>query len=316
MTDTGERGGIGRRIVDDYAGHKLYDERGEKVGKVEYTVLDADGKPEYIAVKTGWFGSNTTLIPESLLRPGERDKEFDVGASEDRIKEAPTFDNEEDVDRGFEDRVREHFGVGGAAGSTSGESRDRGEARDENERGRDEGRSRDDDRAFDESRDRDDRGREARDRDDRDRDVRSEGRDDHDRDSRDARDDRDRDDRDEGRRSSESRSDAGGAAAGGAAAGGAAAAGSVARDDDRGERRDDYRDDERRDDDRGDDRGERGDRSSTGSSSGGEREKVRVTVKREHARAERVRGKDGTEEVRIRKEMVEEEEMVEVEDRL
>lgn len=286
MSDTGERGGIRQRIVDDYAGRKLFDERGEKLGKVEYTVLDTEGKPEYLAVKTGWFGSNTTLLPEGIVRPGERDDEFAVQASQGRIKDAPTFGDEDDVTPDFEDRVRSHFGMGiggessgessggaGAAGagagaaaaSSSGESRDRGTSDDSRERGSsDEGRSRDDDRASGESRDHESRGEERGD----------------DRGSGESR------DRDE--RSAESRSGSGDRGTEDRGAGG------IARDTDRGERRDD--------------------RGSSGS--GGGREKVRVTVKREKARAERIRGEDGKEEVRIRKEMIEEEEMVEVEDRL
>lgn len=52
--------------------------------------------------------------------------------------------------------------------------------------------------------------------------------------------------------------------------------------------------------------------SSTGS---GNRETMRVSVWREKARAEKVLGDDGGEEVRIRKQWVEEEDIVEVEDR-
>ncbi|MBA2692881.1 MAG: PRC-barrel domain-containing protein [Rubrobacter sp.] len=300
MSETGERGGFRQRIVDDYAGRKLYDERGEKVGKVEYTVLDTEGKPEYLAVKTGWFGSNTTLIPEGIVRPGERDDEFAVQISEDRIKEAPTFDNEDDVNSDFENRVREHFGLGGAAaGAASGESRGRG-----SDSGYSDSESRDrDDSRSDSRSDRDDLGgddlggdgrrTESRSRDDLDDRDRS------DRGDSDRGDDRDRGSRDDSR-SSESRSDSRGAATAGGAAG---AASGIARDTDRDDdRRGGDRDDARRGGDRG--------------SSGGEREKVKVTVKREKAWAERIRGEDGKEEVRIRKEMVEEEEMVEVEDRL
>lgn len=269
MTERSERGGIRQRIVNDYEGHRLYDERGEKIGKVEYTVLDADGRPEYLAVKTGWFGSNTTLIPESVIRPGERDEEFTVQASEDRIKDAPTFDNEDDVTPDFEDRVREYFGLSrssseardATSASTSGESRDRGSGYPDEERG-----TRDDDRAFSESRD-----REGHDRDDYDLGERE---------SRESRGDETRDDR---------RDSGTGAAVAGGAAGGAASG--MDRESDREGRRDDQ-------------------------SGSGERETVRVMVKRERARAERIRGADGQEEVRIRKEMVEEEEMVEVEDRL
>lgn len=54
--------------------------------------------------------------------------------------------------------------------------------------------------------------------------------------------------------------------------------------------------------------------SSVTSQGGASRETVRVTVWREKARAESVPGDDGSEEVRIRKEWVEEEEIVEVEE--
>lgn len=297
MSETGERGGIRQRIVDDYAGHKLYDERGGKFGKVEYTVLDAGGKPEYLAVKTGWFGSNTTLIPEEIARLGDRGDEFEIQASEDRIKDAPTFDNEDDVNRDFEDRVREHFGLGksgggsgsatgAAAGAAAGPSATSGEPRSET-RGsdRESGYSDSEDRDRIESRS-DYEDRDTRDRDDRrmsEADSHSAG------DSRaESRGTRDRDDRDLREDRREPRDAAG------------AASGSISRDTDRGDDRRDERPD---------------DRSAAGSRSG-EREKVRVTVKRERARAERVIGEDGKEEVRIRKEMVEEEEMVEVEDRL
>lgn len=47
---------------------------------------------------------------------------------------------------------------------------------------------------------------------------------------------------------------------------------------------------------------------------GSNRESVRVSVWREKARAERVVGDDGSEEVRIRKEWIQEEELVEIED--
>ncbi len=281
MSETGERGGIRQRIVDDYAGHKLYDERGGKVGKVEYTILDVEGRPEYLAVKTGWFGSNTTLIPEEIARPGDRDNEFEIQASEDRIKDAPTFDNEDDVNRDFEDRVREHFGLGKSGGSTgSGSATGAAAAAGSTEpRDRDSGSGYSDSEGRDRIESRSDHeDRDTRDRDDRRMSEADSVGDSRDRDDRDLREDR-RDPRD---------------AAAGAASGG------MARDTDRGDERRDERPD---------------DRSSTGSRSG-EREKVRVTLKRERARAERVIGEDGQEEVRIRKEMVEEEEMVEVEDRL
>lgn len=98
---------------------------------------------------------------------------------------------------------------------------------------------------------------------------------------------------DSGDSSTESSAESTGAAAGGTAAG--------------GERRDREESTET-----GDERQRRSGGSSTGS---GNRETMRVSVWREQARAEKVIGDDGSEEVRIRKQWVEEEEIVEVEDR-
>lgn len=69
----------------------------------------------------------------------------------------------------------------------------------------------------------------------------------------------------------------------------------------------DYHEAREEDHDRGEDR-------DAASRTSGERESVRVSVWRERARAEKVLGEDGAEELRIRKDWVEEEETVEVED--
>lgn len=251
MSDESTRGSLRERIADDYSGYKLYDERGEKIGKVDYTVLDRENRPEYLAVKMGLIGSKTTLVPQQIVRLRNEEREFDVQASEDRIKDAPTFGDEDDVTPDFEDRVLEHFGL--------------------RSRGRDEGSPAESATAGSTaagtsggSRDRDDDRREAR------------------------------EERSTESRSAESRF--------GAEEGRTESRGSdrgrIDREPDRDTRRDDR------------------ESSTSRSESGSGREMIRVPVKREKVRAERIRGEDGQEEVRVRKEMVEEEEMVEVEDRL
>lgn len=300
---SGTSGGNFRdRMVSDYQGYKVYDRDGEKLGKVEYTVLDESEQPQYLGVKTGFFGTKTTLIPEELIRLDDNN-EFTVEATESQVNDAPTISDEDDVPQNIENDTLSHYGLGGAAAGTAGgatagamsggtntdsdyDDRNRSDYGDDDRSGRDRN----------DYSDRDESRSEGRDYGDRDE-SRSEGR------SQDDDYDRNRDD---------SRSSSG--ALGGAAAGaGAGAAASGLSRSDRGSH-DDHDDTEYRN--TSDVEGGRGDSSSSRSRSGGrdDGEKIRVTLKREQARAERVIDEDGEEEVRIRKKTIREEVLIDVED--
>lgn len=293
---TGSGGSFRDRIVDDYSGYKVYDRDGQKLGKVEYTVLDDRDQPEYIGIKTGFFGGKTTLIPEELIRLDQDSKEFSVQSEERKVNAAPTFDDENDVSQDLLNRTLEHYGVGGASQSSETASPDQDESREstESRHDRDEGERQGERRDYDEGRGRDRGEHSSEHPEDRSGDR-----------SGDRREDRPSD-RSEGEGSS---------GATGAAAGADAGSSSVSRD--RDSDRDSGRESEsssrteRRDPDALD-------RRETGRASGGrdsgDREQVRVTLKREKAHAERVIGEDGQEEVRIRKETVSEEALVDVEE--
>lgn len=288
------RGSFRDRIVDDYSGYKVYDQDGGKLGKVEYTVLDDGDQPEYLGLKTGFFGSNVTLIPESLIRLNDSG-DFEVQATESQVNDAPNVGDEDDVSPDFEDRVREHYGLGR---SGSGQGSSDTEAAVGTAGAADGATNRDRDSDYDRGSDHDR---------DSDRDVRGESR------NRDEGRDHDegRDygrDRDQGRDHDSERSGSStGAAAAGAAGGAAAASGSSDRDRNRDDHDTEYHD--------GVDVESRGGHSDS-RRGGGEKEgeKIRVTLKREEARAERIIDEDGEEEVRIRKRTIKEETLVDVED--
>lgn len=282
------RGSFRDRIVDDYSGYKVYDQDGGKLGKVEYTVLDDGDQPEYLGLKTGFFGSNVTLIPESLIRLNDSG-DFEVQATESQVNDAPNVGDEDDVSPDFEDRVREHYGLG-----RSGQGSSDTEAAVGTAGAADGATNRDRDSDYDRGSDHDR---------DSDRDVRGESR------NRDEGRDHDegRDygrDRDQGRDHDSERSGSStGAAAAGAAGGAAAASGSSDRDDHDTEYRDGVDVESRS--------GHSDSRLGGGEKEG---EKIRVTLKREEARAERIIDEDGEEEVRIRKRTIKEETLVDVED--
>lgn len=108
-----------RELEEKYEGYKVYDNNGESIGKVDDLFVDESDREEYIGVKMGLFGlSGTTLIPVELVRVNEQDRIIEVAESKDRVKDAPQYSDDDEIDRSFEARIREHFGLGGGAGGS------------------------------------------------------------------------------------------------------------------------------------------------------------------------------------------------------
>lgn len=104
-----------------YDGYTVYDRDGEKIGKVDDLFVDEDDREEYVGVKTGLFGlSGTTMIPAELVSANDADKALRVDAPKDRIKDAPNYSDQDDIDAAYEDRVRQHFGLETASSSGRG----------------------------------------------------------------------------------------------------------------------------------------------------------------------------------------------------
>ena len=100
-----------RELEDKYEGYTVYDNRGEKIGKVDDLFIDEADREEYVGVKMGFLGRKSTLIPMDIVRVNEADKALEVSESKDRVKDAPSFDDDEDITSEYEDRIRSHFGL-------------------------------------------------------------------------------------------------------------------------------------------------------------------------------------------------------------
>ena len=108
-----------RELEDKYEGYTVYDNRGDKIGKVDDLFIDEADREEYIGVKMGFLGRKSTLIPMDIARVNEADKAIEVSESKDHVKDAPSFDDDEDITPEYEDRIRSHFGLGSEASSGS-----------------------------------------------------------------------------------------------------------------------------------------------------------------------------------------------------
>ena len=99
-----------RELEERYEGYEVYDDAGEKVGKVDDLFIDETDREEYIGVKMGLFGlSGSTAIPMEIARVNEQERRIEVAASKDHIKDAPHYSDEDDIDLEFEARIRNHF---------------------------------------------------------------------------------------------------------------------------------------------------------------------------------------------------------------
>jgi PRC-barrel domain len=134
-----------RELEDKYEGYSVYDNRGDKIGKVDDLFIDEADREEYIGVKMGFLGRKSTLIPMDIVRVNEADRALEVSESKDHVKDAPSFDDDEDITPEYEERIRSHFGLearassgsrgsyAGYSGATGAEGRESGEDRDDGE---------------------------------------------------------------------------------------------------------------------------------------------------------------------------------------
>jgi sporulation protein YlmC with PRC-barrel domain len=115
-----------RELEEKYEDYKVYDNQGERIGKVDDLFVDESDREEYIGVKLGFFGMKSTLIPMDIVRVNENERSIEVSDSKDHVKSAPSFDDDEDITPDYEDRIRNYFGLeslgtsGGGYGTYSG----------------------------------------------------------------------------------------------------------------------------------------------------------------------------------------------------
>jgi uncharacterized protein (TIGR02271 family) len=109
----------------EVVGSTMYDQDGDKVGKVGQLFLDDQtGRPEFVTVNTGFFGSNESFVPVESATVA--DGGLRVPYPKDQIKDAPNVDLDGGhLDESEEQRLFEHYGMGGVY--TSGRAGEGGE---------------------------------------------------------------------------------------------------------------------------------------------------------------------------------------------
>jgi uncharacterized protein (TIGR02271 family) len=106
-----ERGDRFTAIEDRFAGYTVYDQHYEKIGNVDDLFVDENDQPEYIGVKMGFLGMSSTLIPMDMVRVNDQRQLVEVAADKDYVKNGPAFDDDKEITPEFENQVYSYYGL-------------------------------------------------------------------------------------------------------------------------------------------------------------------------------------------------------------
>ncbi len=106
-------------IEDRYAGYEVFDQSGAKIGKVDDLFVDESDQPEYVGVKMGFLGMSSTLIPWQLVTLDEGSGRLTAATDKDTAKNGPAFDDDREITPEFEQQVYSYYGLQSASGSES-----------------------------------------------------------------------------------------------------------------------------------------------------------------------------------------------------
>jgi uncharacterized protein (TIGR02271 family) len=107
-------------IEDRYAGYQVYDRSGSKIGKVDDLFVDESDQPEYVGVKMGLLGTSSTLIPwGAVSSTDDEGGTITVATDKETAKNGPTFDDDREITPEFESEVYSHYGLSRSSGSES-----------------------------------------------------------------------------------------------------------------------------------------------------------------------------------------------------
>jgi uncharacterized protein (TIGR02271 family) len=123
MTEYGTREERSDRFTgleDRFAGYEVYDQSGSKIGKVDDLFVDESDQPEYVGVKTGFLGTSSTLIPwEAVSSTDDEGRAITVATDKETAKNGPAFDDDREITPEFESEVYSHYGLSRSSGSES-----------------------------------------------------------------------------------------------------------------------------------------------------------------------------------------------------
>jgi sporulation protein YlmC with PRC-barrel domain len=90
-------------------GRTVYSSDGEKLGKVDDVMVDADGVPVYVETKKGLFSGRRHVIPVAGLTVVDDD--LRVAYTKEQLESAPSLGDDDEIDYDRERALGSHYGT-------------------------------------------------------------------------------------------------------------------------------------------------------------------------------------------------------------
>lgn len=91
-------------------GQTVYASDGEKLGKVDDVLIDADGTPVYVETKKGLFSGRRHVIPVEGMTVVDDD--LRVAYTKEQLESAPALGDDDEIDYDRERALGAHYGAG------------------------------------------------------------------------------------------------------------------------------------------------------------------------------------------------------------
>jgi uncharacterized protein (TIGR02271 family) len=96
--------------VADWRGRTAVDSDGGKIGSIDEIYMDTEtGKPEWLAVKTGIFGSKVSFVP--IAEASESDGDVRLPYDKQQVKDAPHAEADGELSQEEEASLYSHYGL-------------------------------------------------------------------------------------------------------------------------------------------------------------------------------------------------------------
>ena len=105
--------------INNVIGSEVYGSDGSKIGKAGQVYLDDQtGRPEWVTVHTGLFGTNESFVPVADASfSGDR---LTVPFDKDKVKGAPNVSEDGHLSEAEEQQLYEYYGLGYSSGDAAG----------------------------------------------------------------------------------------------------------------------------------------------------------------------------------------------------
>jgi uncharacterized protein (TIGR02271 family) len=94
-----------------YAGYEVYDQDAERIGRPDDLFVDENDNPEYVGVRTDPLGTSSVLIPAEVITVDDGARHMVVSRPKSVVDAGPSLEQDEELTSDLEERVRDHYGL-------------------------------------------------------------------------------------------------------------------------------------------------------------------------------------------------------------